>query len=89
MGFGYIISVKFLGVTLTRIKGNFTYHDPSGSEVKSQFNKFADTMVQFDSNIMRRLVDIILLVMIGDRFATVIFATDTEQNINLREYLLT
>lgn len=46
-------------------------------------------MVQFDSNIMRRLVDIILLVMIGDRFATVIFATDTEQNINLREYLLT
>lgn len=73
--------------SLTRVEGHLADHDPSVGKVEPQLHVFADSMMQLDRDVSGRLEDLVLHVGVRDRFARVIFTTDTEQYVDLGKYL--
>lgn len=75
------------GMRLTRVEGHLADHDPSVREMKPQFHVFADSVVELDGDVSRRLEDLVLHVGVGDRLPCVIPASNAEQYIDLGKYL--
>lgn len=55
--------------------------------MKPQLHVFANTVVELDGDVSRRLEDLVLHVGVGDRLPCVIFATNAEQYVDLGKYL--
>lgn len=72
---------------LTGIEGYFADHDPSIREVKSQLNKFPNSMMKLDRNISGSLKDLVLHVSVCNRFSCVIFSANTKEYVDLRKHL--
>lgn len=72
---------------LTGIKGDFADHNPFGSEMKLNFHKSTNTMMQFNGNISGIFENSVFDVGVADGLSFIFLSAYTEHYLGFGEYL--
>lgn len=72
---------------LTWVEGDFTDHDPLGGEVKLEFDKPADSSMEFDGHVAIVLEDPVLHVCEWYGVTVVVLTTNGKPDLHLGEHL--